>query len=377
MPPKGERESDSTRSLALRRALEAHARELGFHLFGVAPPQASGEDLERLREWLARGDAAEMERYLGREPETRVDAARLLPGARSVVVVGLSYAQTPPNLSTLSGQSEGRVARFALGRDYHEVLAARLDKLGHFLGAWPEWPIEWGEPAWRFQVDAGPLLERAFARLAGLGFIGKNNCLIHPEWGSWFVLGVLISNAPLEADSPLEPRCGTCRSCVEACPTGALAQPYALDARRCLSYRTIETRGPIGHDLAERMGDRLFGCDACQEACPFNSEKSESVPPDPQLCAGACRNGKQGEDPTDGLGTEESLPDRLDGSNATLAAILRIASNREFERWFAGSPLLRARRNGLARNARIVARNLGREDLIEAGSPPAQANSEA
>ncbi|HPS02487.1 MAG TPA: DUF1730 domain-containing protein, partial [Candidatus Sumerlaeota bacterium] len=187
-------------SRSLRRALEAYARTRGFSLFGVAPPQASPDDLDRLRAWLARGCAAEMERYLGREPESRVDATRLLPSARSVVVVGISYAQPPPDLSRLSGQPEGRVARFALGRDYHEVLGARLEKLGRFLAAWPEWPPEWGEPVWRCQVDAGPLLERAFARLAGVGFVGKNNCLIHPERGSWFVLGTLISNAPLETD---------------------------------------------------------------------------------------------------------------------------------------------------------------------------------
>jgi epoxyqueuosine reductase len=331
---------------------------VGFSLFGVAPPQADPDDLDRLRGWLARGCAAEMERYLGREPESRVDATRLLPSARSVVVVGISYAQPPPDLSRLSGQPEGRVARFALGHDYHDVLSDRLGRLGRFLAAWPEWPPEWGEPVWRSQVDAGPLLERAFSRLAGVGFIGRNNCLIHPEWGSWFVLGVLISNAPLEADRPLESRCGGCHRCVEACPTGALAHPYSLDARRCLSYRTIETRGPIEPDLAQRMGDRLFGCDACQEACPFNSRKDSLLPADPQMCTGASRE----ENPTG----EKDRETQLDGANATLETILRIPSNREFERRFAGSPLLRARRRGLIRNALIVARNLGRQDLIEA-----------
>jgi epoxyqueuosine reductase len=316
-----------------------------------------------------------MERYLGRAPETRVDAARLLPGARSVVAVGVSYAQTPPDLSRLSGHPEGRIARFALGRDYHKVLGTRLEDLGQFLAAWPEWPSEWGTPVWRSQVDAGPLLERAFARLAGLGFIGKNNCLIHPEQGSWFVLGMLISNAPLKADHPLESRCGACHRCVEACPAGALAHPYALDARRCLSYRTIETRGPIEPELAQRMENRLFGCDACQEACPFNAGKDEEEFTDPQLRAGACLSGERVSLPA-GTGIEESPPQYLDGSNATLAAILQIESNREFERCFASSPLLRARRKGLTRNARIMAHNLGREDLTETRGEFSPADSE-
>lgn len=353
-------------SRSLRRTLEAHARTLGFSLFGVAPPQASPDDLDRLRDWLSRGCAAEMESYLGRELESRVDATRVLPSARSVVVVGISCAQTPPDLSRISGRPEGRVARFAQGYDYHDVLNDRLGRLGRFLAAWPEWPPEWGEPVWRCQVDAGPLLERAFARLAGVGFIGRNNCLIHPEWGSWFVLGVLISNAPLEADRPLESRCGSCLRCVEACPTGALTQPYTLDARRCLSYRTIETRGPIEPDLAQRMGNRLFGCDACQEACPFNSRQDHLLPADPQLCAGACHMENRVEEKDEvGVGRHETQASRLDGSNATLAAILQIQSNREFEAKFLGSSFLRARRKGLIRNAQIVARNLGRQDLFE------------
>jgi epoxyqueuosine reductase len=352
----------------LRCALEARARQLGFHLFGVAPPQAAPDDAVRLREWLERGYAAGMGHYLGRDVDERLDATRVLPGARSVVVVGLDYAQSPCDPGRLSGRPEGRIARFAQGRDYHAVLGGRIEALGRWLADWPEWPNEWGDPVWRGQVDAGPLLERAFARLAGLGFIGRNRCLIHPERGSWLLLGVLVSNAPLAADSPIEGRCGACRRCVEACPMGALDAPEGLDARRCLSYRTIETRDPVAPDEARRMGDRLFGCDTCQEVCPFNAGRESEADVDPDLRPGACSGWAPKGGVSHELGEQAGCPERIDGANATLAAILSVESNREFERRFAGSSLLRARRKGLVRNARIVARNLGRLDLMENGS---------
>ena len=330
----------------LKSALREKARVLGFEIFGVARARRLEADLERLRAWLERGDAARMASYLGRRPEERTDPVLVLEGARSVVVVGMSYAQAPPDLSQLTGRPEGRIARFALGRDYHDVLGPRLEELARWLeeNARGATPVRS-----RCFVDSGPLLERAFAREAGLGWIGKNTCLIHPRHGSWFVLGALVTTAELPPDAPVEGDCGDCRLCLDACPSGALCEPFRVDARRCLSYLTIETREPLTAQQSTQVGDKLFGCDACQAVCPYNQTPLACA--DRELMPSAATAGDPGV--------------QLDGSNATLGAVLAIRSNREFERLLEGGPLARARKKGLQRNARVVAANLGREDLNE------------
>jgi epoxyqueuosine reductase len=330
-----------TNDSCLKPELRALARRLGFQMFGVAPAHKLDDDVARLREWIGRGNAARMDRYLAPEPEQRGDPTRLVQGARSVVVVGMSYAQESPDPHPAQGKPEGRVARFALARDYHEVLAPRLTEMAEFLARNSQGPV-----ASRACVDTGPLLERAFARRAGLGFIGKNTCLIHPRHGSWFVLGAIVTTALLAPDTPIDnDLCRDCRRCLDACPTGALCEHRRLDARRCLSYLTVETREPLAPETMRRMGGALFGCDACQEVCPFNR--------DPLPC----------EEPAM---RPEGEPGRLQGRHATLEQILGVRSNREFEDVFAGTSLMRSRRAGLLRNAAIAAGNLKRRDLATA-----------
>jgi len=323
---------------ALKEELSRRAKAAGFQLFGVARAEPLGEELAHLRAWLAHGDAAGMA-FMAMHAKGRCDPGRLLKGARSVVMVGMSYAQEPPDLSLLTEQREGQIARFALGRDYHHVLQPRLEQMARWLEGETQ-----GEAKSRCVVDTGPLLERAFAHRAGLGFVGKNTCLTHPLYGSWIFLAALITNVEMTADEPMGSRCHGCRLCLDACPTGALYEPFRLDARRCLAYWTVEDHGSMETRIMGGMGDRLFGCDACQEVCPFNRAALRCE--EPELYPGFA-------------------PGRLSGSNATLGAIARIRSNREFQRAFRGSSLARARLKGMLRNAAVVAGNLGRTDLRE------------
>ncbi len=259
-----------------RRIVEK-ARSLGFDLCGVAPAEKFPE-LERLPEWLERGYAGEM-RYL-HNPK-RQSPERVLPGARSVVVCAMNY-NTPLPYSTearAAGERAGWISRYAWGDDYHEVLGPRLETLTQWMRA------EFAEPHQaRWYVDTGPIVERVAAKWAGLGWLGKNTCLINEQMGSWLFLGVVITTLDLqpslrveseEADSasrttPAADLCGQCTLCLEACPTGALVEPYVLDARRCISYLTIELRGPIPEEFHAQMGWHLFGCDICQDVCPYN-----------------------------------------------------------------------------------------------------------
>jgi epoxyqueuosine reductase len=331
--------SDARSGALLKEEMGREARRLGFDLFGVAPALRLDQARERLRDWMERGCGADMA-YIERSVNQRCDPEMLLPGARSVLMFGVSYAQTPPDTSLLSGKPEGVVSRFAQGRDYHGVLGPRLEKMA-------EWLMKARANAkCRSFVDTGPLLERAYAELAGIGFIGKNNCLIHPKHGSWFFLGAIVTNVEMDPDQPIANGCGDCRLCLDACPAAALLQPNCLDARRCYSYLTIEYHDLLADDPMRGMGNRLFGCDSCQSVCPFNKT------PLP------CR--------IDELKPSQSDAERLSGSNATLENILALASNRLFEKRCADSPFFRARRRGLVRNALIVAGNTRRKDLREA-----------
>jgi len=247
--------------------VKAAAQAIGFDLCGVAPVGAFPE-LAFYREWLDRGYAGEM-RYLARTADRRADARAVLPSAQSVVVLGTVYNVDRPYSVERDGAGEARVARYAWGDDYHDRLGERLDR----LVAWMR--DRHGE---RFEarayVDTGPVQERVYAHYAGLGWIGKNTCLIHPELGSWLFLAEVISNVPLDPDAPGLDQCGTCTLCLEACPTGALVEPYVLDARRCLSYLTIELKGPIPASQRTDLGAHVFGCDICQDVCPWNQTPS-------------------------------------------------------------------------------------------------------
>jgi epoxyqueuosine reductase len=236
------------------------ARECGFELAGVARAEPV-EDFERFEAWLARGMSGEMGYLTGRRGALRRDARNLLPSARSVICTGKLY-NTAPELH------DPPISRYAWGsRDYHDVLREGLERMVERLLALE--PFEW-----KICVDTAPLLERSWARQAGLGWIGKNTCLIHEPLGSWFFLGEILTSLELEPDAPPPDRCGSCTRCIEACPTQALVPDgdgWTLDARRCISYLTIELRGPIPEELHPGMGAHVFGCDICQEVCPWNT----------------------------------------------------------------------------------------------------------
>jgi epoxyqueuosine reductase len=241
------------------------AGELGFDACGIAPAAALPE-LQYLPEWLARGYAGEM-LYLHKSAATRADIRQLLPTARSVIVTGTVYSTRPPARDRSVGEAPDavRVARYARGEDYHIVLAERLEALVSWMRT---------RSADRFDaeifVDKHHVQERVYARHAGIGWIGKNSCVINPELGSWLLLAGIATSLPLAPDSPATDQCGSCTLCLDACPTGALVEPHVLDATRCISYLTIELEGPIREEQRAHIGSHLFGCDICQEVCPWN-----------------------------------------------------------------------------------------------------------
>ena len=241
-------------------ALKGEARRLGFDLAG-ATPAVVPPGIGHFRQWLADGLAGQM-RYMADRAAAYEHPRHVLPGVRSLLMLAVSYRTAEP---IAPGAGQGAIARYAWGADYHDLLRPRLRQLADFHRTLtPEARV-------RGVVDTAPLLEREFARLAGLGWFGKNTMLINQRLGSWFVLAALLTSETLAYDLPMEAdHCGTCRRCLDACPTGALFQPHRLDARRCISYLTIEHRGPIPEEFHRPMGRRIFGCDACQEACPWN-----------------------------------------------------------------------------------------------------------
>jgi epoxyqueuosine reductase len=303
--------------------VKALALELGFARAGVAAAGALGHEAERLREWLAAGHHGSME-YMQRTAKVRADPcdARMLPSARSVLVLAAPYARAE---HTAAGPEPGRVARYAQGRDYHNALQSRLRKLARVLR-------EAGYST-RAAVDTMPVLERAWAQRAGIGFIGKNSCLIVPGLGSHVFLAAIVTSAELTLDEPMRERCGECRLCLEACPTRAFVAPRWLDARRCIAYLTIEHHGEIARELREGIGDWLFGCDACQDVCPWN--RGASTEP---LGAGDLANAERWRDVT--------------------AETLLAMDDAQFMQLAQATPLRRPGREGLARNAAIVLGNV-------------------
>jgi epoxyqueuosine reductase len=250
-------------------SIKAQARHLGFDLCGIAPA-ADLPELSFFARWLARGYAGEMA-YLERSAERRADVRRVLPSAQSVIVTGTIYNTDVPYSTESADPDRAQIARYAWGDDYHDVIGARLDA----LVAWMR--EESGQPFDALAyVDTGPVQERVYAQHAGLGWIGKNTCVINPEAGSWIFLAEIICSLPLEVDQPALDQCGTCMLCIEACPTHALVAPGVLDSTRCISYLTIEQRGPIPDEFAPAVGSHVYGCDVCQEVCPWNQVAATS-----------------------------------------------------------------------------------------------------
>jgi epoxyqueuosine reductase len=303
--------------------VKAQAYALGFDLAGIAPvgpaPTAGAFD-----QWLARGYAGTMS-YLGRGAEPRRDPSRHIPRVRSAIVVAMTYGGTQPG---------GPVARYARGRDYHDVLREKLQSLHRWLEEQTGAPV-----AARSHVDTGPILERDLARQAGLGWFGKNTMLINPRIGSFFFIGALFVDLELERDTPFEAdRCGTCTRCIEACPTNAIVEPRVLDARRCISYLTIELREGIPEELRPLMGDLLFGCDICQDVCPWNVSFAKALPDESPYAPREVLAG------TDARG---------------LARAILAMDEEAYRAAFRGSPMKRATLRGLKRNAAVVLGNAG------------------
>jgi epoxyqueuosine reductase len=313
--------------VALTEAIKAQARNLGFSLVGACPA-VGPSGLARLDQWLAAGYAGQMD-YLSKRRAAYEHPRHVLEGARSVVMLGLAY-RTVAAQAPAAGQ--GRISCYAWGTaDYHDVIHDKLQKLAE--------TVRQQVPQARVRgiVDTAPLLEREFAQLAGLGWIGKNTLLLNKPAGSYFFLAALLTDQVLAYDAPFElDHCGSCQACLQACPTGAFPQPYVLDASRCISYLTIELKGPIPRELRPGVGDWLFGCDICQEVCPWNRRAPLSL---------------------------ESGFEPASGRNPVELAELFFLDDAAFRQRFRHTPLWRARRRGILRNAAIV---LGNQRAVSA-----------
>ncbi len=266
-----------------------------------------------------------------------------IPELKSILVVTSSYPNHPGFQGNPSGKPSGRIARYAVGRDYHRVIRKQLKQLSSFL-------MEWAGPSAKtwIAVDTSPVPERVLAQAAGLGFIGKNTCLIQPRGGSYHLLAALLTNVELPSDVPIRWDCGSCTLCLQACPTQALVKPYQLDANRCISSVTIEQRSSIPENLRPLLKDWIFGCDICQEVCPYNKKPETAIP---------CQDFQ----PETGAG--EKLP---------LDEILALRTESAFLRRFAGTPLMRAKREGLVRNAAVAAGNSQAPELSASLADAAQ-----
>jgi epoxyqueuosine reductase len=312
----------------LSRLAKAHAFALGFDLAGIAA-LGPAESSPVFEDWLRAGHAGTMD-YLARGAEKRRDTRLPLPGTTHALVVALDYGGKAPS---------GPVARYARGDDYHDVMEAKLRELHARLQRDAGRAIA-GKP----YVDTGPILERDLARRAGLGWFGKNTNMLNPTLGSFFFLGVLVLDIELVPDAPFEEdRCGTCTRCIDACPTAAIIAPRRLDAARCISYLTIELKGAIPIELREKIGELVYGCDICQEVCPWNVRFARELPNDSPFA------------PRPVLGSTDAR---------TLAREVLGMTQAEFSAAFSGSPMKRAKLRGLKRNAAVVLGNVGiAEDL--------------
>jgi epoxyqueuosine reductase len=300
------------------------ARDCGFELSGVVHARPA-DDAARYLNWISNGMAGKMEYLTDRRAGIRCDPAQLLPSAKSIICVGKLYNETKPKSTECEEPYSGWVSRYAWGKDYHEVVRACLQRLAERLRE------NLGPFESKICVDTAPLLERSYARLAGLGWIGKNTCLINQQQGSWFFLGELLVSLELEPDAPPADRCGTCTRCIDACPTAAIVPQgsgFTLDARRCISYFTIELRGPVPEEMRAGMGNHVFGCDICQDVCPWN--RKAPVTEDPSFAA------------------DHYAPELDD-----LAALTEA----QFRERFKGSPIQRAKYSGFLRNVAIAMGN--------------------
>lgn len=313
----------------LAAKVKARAIALGFHRVGIASAEPFAEAEEQVLEWIREGYKGEMNWITEERACRSCRPGELLPGARSIISVAVSYVSRDEVHLRRDGRPTGRVARYAWGRDYHDALVSRLRRLAAALSEIAGRPVHS-----RVLVDTAPFLDREAAVRAGIGFRGKNTNLLVPGLGSFVFLGSIVSDLELPPDPPLKKDCGSCRLCIDACPTGAIVDPFKVDARRCIAYLTIENRGPIPPDLRPALGDWVFGCDICQEVCPWNRKARPIAWPEFS--------------PSSGVGS------RLD-----LLELVEMTEEQYREK-FRGSPVKRAGWAGLRRNAAAVLMNLGR-----------------
>src|SRR5574337_1951657 len=316
----------------LAQAIKEEARRLGFELVGISPVSDPPHE-QSFADWLQEGHSGEMA-YLMRTEQARRPPETWLPWARSVVSVAMNYYTPFPRETHQAGAPKGWISRYAWGEDYHTVFESRL---GALLG-WIRNTVG-EEVQGKAYVDTGPVLEKGFAGLAGIGWIGKNTLLISPKHGSYFFLGELFLSLELPADQPIRNRCGSCDLCLKACPTAAFIGPYRLDARRCISYLTIELKGSIPTEMRPLIGDHIFGCDICQEVCPYNVKIGASKEPAFQ--------------PREGLHAPGLIP-------------LLALDDESFRLRFKGSPIKRSKRRGLLRNVAVALGNIGAEESVPA-----------
>jgi epoxyqueuosine reductase len=300
------------------RRVKEKALELGFTRVGIAKVESLDEEHGHLCEWLQRGYHGSMD-WMAKKPEKRADPQKILAGARSVIAVALNYYTDEPH-SDMPGT--GKISRYAWGDDYHDIMGGKLKH----LWAWME--EEFPGVQGRYYVDTGPVMEKVWAQKAGIGWIGKHTNVITQDLGSWIFLGEVITTLDLQPDTPATDHCGTCTLCIEACPTDAIVQPYVVDSNRCLSYLTIEHRGEITGDVTERMGGWIYGCDICQDVCPWNQRFSTASP-------------------------EEGFRPR-EWNLAPVLESWKNMSGGEFSSHFSRSPIKRTKREGLIRNIKVV-----------------------
>lgn len=315
-----------TQGRLLRQAIEGEARKLGFHLFGVTTPEPPPH-ISTFNSWLEAGYHGQME-YLNKEParQRRANPALIQPNCRSILILGMYYGSTKEEVEDDS-QARGKIAAYAWGDDYHDVFKERLQILISFIEQQIGYSIEY-----HWYTDTGPLLERDLAQRAGLGWIGKNTCLINPHQGSLFLLAEILLDLELEPDKPfVTDHCGSCTRCLDACPTSCILPGRVIDSRRCISYLTIELKGSIPPDLRPAMGQWVFGCDICQQVCPWNKKFAPAT--------GDVAFSPRPSFPTPILRQELGM------------------SQDEFSRKFKGSPIKRARRRGYLRNVAVALGN--------------------
>jgi epoxyqueuosine reductase len=316
---------------SLSSQIKQASQQLGFELVGISPVKPTPNE-QSFAQWLREGLSGELD-YMKRTEPLRRDPQQLVPWAMSVISVGLNYYK-PPARPPMSSETIGWISRYAWGDDYHDLMKSKLQRLLERVNEIADAPVQG-----RAFVDSGPVMERDFAGVAGLGWIGKNTQLISPAKGSWFFLGELFVDLALVYDRPMRDRCGQCDLCLKACPTNAFVGPYVLDARRCISYLTIELKGFMPRHLRPLVGNHIFGCDICQEVCPYNVKARETA----EAAFG----------PRPGLYAPQLIP------------LLALTVD-EFRQRFRGSPILRAKRRGFLRNVAVALGNIGSVEAVSA-----------